>query len=209
MKQGPHAPTEMIADYAAGLLSPGMSLLVASHLDYCRCCRAKATAFEAIGGALLADAEPVAPSRHCLARALARLDIPEMCDRAQAVRAEVLPQLLRMRLDRPVCELGWRPVLPGLAEYPLSGFAREAVGLMRGAPGAPMRAPSHCGRESRLVLAGRVRAGSRTFDPGDLVLPAANRERCPEAVGGEGCLCLVVQPQAAPPAALVDQDAYS
>jgi putative transcriptional regulator len=202
MSQGPHAPTELIADYAAGLLSPGMNLLVASHLDYCTCCRAKATAFEAIGGAVLATATPVAPSARCLAKALARLDLPEMCD-GPAARAEALPPLLRMRIDRPVCDLVWRPVVPGLAEYPLAGFVREAVGLMRAHPGTPMQAPNHCGRESRLVLAGRVRAGSRTYDPGDLVLPAANRERCPEAVGGENCLCLVVQPEATSPAATV------
>lgn len=203
MKQGPHAPTELIADYAAGLLSPGMNLLVASHLDYCRCCRDRAAAFEAVGGVLLAAAEPVAPSRHCLAKALARLDLPEMCDRAPAARGEALPPLLRMGIDRPVCELGWRPVLPGLAEFPLAGFVREAVGLMRGEPGTRMEAPTHCGRESRLVLAGRVRAGTRTYAPGDLLLPAANRERCPEAVGGDSCLCLVVQPEAPPPAEVV------
>ena len=185
MKQGPHAPTELIADFAAGLLSPGMNLLVASHLDYCRCCRAKATAFEAVGGALLTACEEAAPSRHCLAKALARLDIPEMCDGSRAARAEALPALIRMRIDRPVCELGWRPVLPGLAEFPLSGFVREAVGLMRGEPGTPMQAPNHCGRELRLVLAGHVRAGSRTYASGDLVLPEANRERCPEAIGGK------------------------
>jgi putative transcriptional regulator len=196
MNQGPHAPTELIAGYAAGTLSPGMSLLVASHLSYCRCCREKSTALEAIGGALLAASEPVAPGPRCLARALARIDIPEMCDRAWAAREEPLPPLLRIRIDRPVCDLRWRPVLPGLAEFPLVGFTREAVGLMRAQPGTPMQAPNHCGRESRLVLAGQVRAGSRTYAKGDLVLPAANRERCPEAVGGESCLCLVVQPEA-------------
>ena len=75
---------------------------------------------------------------------------------------------------------------------------------MRGEPGTRMQAPGHCGRESRLVLAGHVRAGSRTYASGDLVLPEANRERCPEAIGGESCLCLVVQPEAAAPAEAVD-----
>ena len=194
MKHGPHAPTELIADYAAGALSPGMSLLVASHISYCACCGAKAAALEAVGGALLAAAEPVAPDPRCLAKALARIGVPEMCDRRREEREERLPPLLRMRIGRPVCDLRWRPVLPGLAEFPLDGFVREAVGLMRAQPGTPMQAPNHCGRESRLVLAGTVRAGSRTYARGDLVLPAANRARCPEAVGGESCLCLVVQP---------------
>lgn len=196
MKHGPHAPTALLADYAAGLLSPGMSLLVASHLDYCSCCREKAAAFEAVGGALLAAAEPVAPSPRCLAKALARIALPEMCDRAWAAREEALPPLIRMRVGVPVGDLSWRRVTPGLAEFRLDGFASDTVGLMRGEPGTRMQAPDHCGRESRLVLAGRVRAGSDTYARGDLVLPAANRERCPEAIGGESCLCLVVQPPA-------------
>ena len=107
MKQGPHAPTELIADYAAGALSPGMSLLVASHLSYCACCGAKAAALEAVGGALLAAAEPVAPSPRCLAKALARIGVPEMCERRRAAREEPLPPLLRMRIDQP----GLRPAL--------------------------------------------------------------------------------------------------
>ena len=203
MKHGPHAPTELIAEYAAGVLSPGMNLLVASHLGYCRCCREKAAALEAIGGALLAATDPAKPSPRCLAGALARIDMPELCDRPGRARGEPLPLLLRLCLDQPVCDLRWRPVQPGLAEFRLDGFIREAVGLTRAQPGTSIQAPDHCGRESRLVLAGHVRAGSRTYARGDLVLPAANRERCPEAVGGESCLCLVVQPALPEPAQAV------
>jgi len=196
MKHGPHAPTELIADYAAGVLSPGMDLLVASHLSYCPCCRERVAALESIGGALLAAAEPAEPTPHCLAGALARLEMPELCERPRTDRSAPLPPLLSLCLDRPVCDLRWRSVQPGLAEFRLDGFAREAVGLMRARPGTSIRAPGQCGRESRLVLAGNLRAGSRTYARGDLVLPAANREHCPEAVGGESCLCLVVQPEA-------------
>ena len=71
-----HAPTEMIADYAAGALSQGMSLLVASHLTYCPACRDKAARLEALGGALLAEGEAVAPEPRCLKGALARIEAP-------------------------------------------------------------------------------------------------------------------------------------
>ena len=56
-----HAPNALIADYAAGALPPGMSLLVASHLTYCPACRDKVARLEALGGALLAEASAVAP----------------------------------------------------------------------------------------------------------------------------------------------------
>src|SRR4029079_12001130 len=103
---------------------------------------------EAVGGALLAAAEPVAPGPRCLAGALARIGVPEMCDRPRQEREEALAPLLRLRVGHPVRDLRWRPVLPGLAEFPLDGFVREAVGLMRARPGTPMQAPNHCGRES-------------------------------------------------------------
>ena len=51
-----HAPNRLIADYSAGALPPGMSLLVASHLTYCPACRDKVARLEALGGALLAEA---------------------------------------------------------------------------------------------------------------------------------------------------------
>lgn len=189
-----HAPTELIADYAAGALSPGMQLLVGSHLGYCPECSHKAARLEAIGGALLADCAPVAPTSNCLAKVLARI---AGCSAAEADATDCnarLPPLLRRRLPGPVGTLPWRSLLPGLSECRLDGFAAEAVGLMQGRPGTRMLAPGHRGRESRLVLSGSIRDGGRTFGRGDLALPDLRGGCCPEVVGREPCLCLVVQP---------------
>jgi putative transcriptional regulator len=189
MTRGPHAPDDLLAEYAAGTLTAGMQLLVASHLSYCPCCRGRVAGLEAVGGALLAACEPVAPDSQCLERAFARISRPTHSGTPVAV-SEPLPPPLRLRLARPVCDLRWRPLLPGLSECRLDGFAREGVGLMRAQPGTRMRAPGHCGNESRLVLAGHVQHGSHV----DLVLPGQDPGRCPEAVGRESCLCLVVEP---------------
>jgi putative transcriptional regulator len=191
-----HAPTELIAEYAAGALAPGMRLLVASHVAWCPACRGKVARLEAIGGALLAEGEEVAPEPRCLVRTLARIARPVRRDRLAVFGAEPvpLPDPLRLHLAMPVCDLRWRPLLPGLCECRLGGFPTEAVGLVRAEPGARMLAPGHCGRESRLVLAGRFQDGARTYARGDLALPGPRGERCPEAVGGDPCLCLVVQP---------------
>jgi putative transcriptional regulator len=194
-----HAPTELVADYAAGALSPGMRLLVGSHLSFCRACRDKVARLEAIGGALLAGAEAVKPTPRCLASALARIAHPETAEAVEAAPDAPLPAPLRLRLAMPVCDLTWRPLLPGLSECRLDGFPAEAVGLMRGQPGTRMLAPDHCGRESTLVLAGRLRDGARTYRRGDLALADPRIERCPEVAGRETCLCLVVKPAGAAP----------
>ena len=92
-----HAPTAMLARYAAGTLPPGLRLLVASHLAFCACCRDKADRLVALGGALLAEADPVAPTASCLAKALARIAAPPSASsraalsRQQAQKARWLP----------------------------------------------------------------------------------------------------------------------
>jgi putative transcriptional regulator len=184
------APTEMLADYAAGALSEGMCLLVAGHLGFCPACRDRVARFEAIGGALLAEGgdAPVTPG--CLARVLARIAAP-CAARAPAAEGE-LPAPLGLRLPSPVCDLHWRALRPGLQECRLDGFPAEAVGLLRALPGTALSRPEQCGREARLVLAGEIRAGGRAYRRGDLALGGG----CPpEAAGSGPCLCLVVAPR--------------
>ena len=190
-----HAPTETIADYAAGALSPGMTLLVASHLAWCPACRDKARRIEALGGALLADCAPVPPTSRCLKNALARI---EKADAPPARAAEPsLPRPLCGCLRSALGELDWRPVLPGLTACALDGFPRERVGLMRGDPGVAI--PAHCpsGAGGALVLAGRLRVGGATFGSGALAFPLPEARADPEVVGAEPCLCLVVRPRRA------------
>ena len=195
-----HAPTELVADYAAGKLSPGMTLLIASHLTWCPACRDKAARLEALCGALLADAEAVDPAPRCLRGALARIDAPEAPERAARDADAALPRPLCRRLTVPLCDLRWRPVLPGLSSCALDGFEGERVGLMRGRPGVCMRASGPSGGAGTLVLAGQLRDGARTYDRGDLALPGKDPRCRPEVVGHESCLCLVVQPANRPAA---------
>ena len=181
-----HAPTGMIADYAAGALSPGMSLLVASHLTSCPCCRDKAARLEALGGALLCEREAVPPGPRCLERALARIEAPPEAPAEVAAPAEArdppLPRPLCRRLP-PAAELDWEELAPGLSACWLDGFS-ERIGLIRAGPGMRVAA------EAALVLAGGMRDGARSYGAGDLVLAADALE----AAGDAPCLCLVMAP---------------
>jgi putative transcriptional regulator len=192
MKSG-HAPTETIAAYAAGALTPGMTLLVASHLSYCPACRDKASRLEALAGALLADCPPTALGPRCLKGALDRIAAGDEAAPPRPPAAE-LPRPLSAWLGKPLCALGWRAVLPGLTACALDGFPRERVGLMRGDPGVAI--PAHCpsGKGGALVLAGRLREGADTYRCGDLALPRPPAGADPEVVGNDPCLCLVVRP---------------
>lgn len=65
---------DLLADYASGSSSPGVSLLIAAHLTYSAESRARVAAFEALGGALLADAPPAPMAVNASCAALAALD---------------------------------------------------------------------------------------------------------------------------------------
>lgn len=187
-----HAPTGMIADYAAGALSEGMSLLVASHLACCSCCHDKAARLEALGGALLADGDPVPPGPRCLERALARIEAPADAAAAPAPAEPSLPRPLCRRLAARMCDLHWQPLAPGLSACWLDGFVSERVGLLRARPGVRVEPHGHAGPEATLVLAGSMRDRERTYHRGELAFADEAVEHAPQAVGAEACLCLVV-----------------
>jgi putative transcriptional regulator len=166
-----------------------MSLLVASHLTFCPCCRDKLARLEALGGALLTEADAVPPEPRCLERALAAIarDVP-----APAAERRDPP------LPRPLCRLlppslPWQAVAPGLSAVWLDGFAPERVGLLHATPGVRIAPHGHPGLEGTLVLEGRMRDGGRTYGRGELAFADERIEHAPEAVGEAGCLCMVVQ----------------
>ncbi len=192
-----HATPEMLAGYAQGTLSRGMSLLVASHLTYCPECRDKVSRLEALGGVLLRDtpvADVTAPS---LASVLARIDAGAAEPVAEAFesrdeQAPFLPAPVRALLAAGGKEIRWRFLLPGLSEYRFDDFDGESVSLLRARPGIRILAHTHEGNEATLVLRGQLRDGDRVYSRGEVSLADHHDDHRPEIVGDETCLCLVV-----------------
>ena len=71
-----HLSDELLFAYAAGTCTEAESLLVASHLTLCPLCRHRLEEMEAVGGALLEEAEPE-PVGDMLADIFARIDREE------------------------------------------------------------------------------------------------------------------------------------
>lgn len=188
-----HAPPALIADYAAGTLSPGMSLLVASHLTYCPTCRDKVARLESLCGALMVEAKAVNLTSRCLGKALERIASGEATEPPSVRTSDLLPRPLCQTLAVRFCDLRWRQATPGLSTCRVEGFPEEHVELVRATSGARLRGEGPGEAEAALVLAGRISDGSRTYDRGDLAFAPAGRP--PQAIGQETCLCLVVQPK--------------
>jgi putative transcriptional regulator len=186
-----HPPQTMLADYAAGTLSRGMTLAVAGHLSLCPACRDRAARLATLCGALFATcAEPVAPSAGCLEAALARLGRRDR--RAAPAGKTALPAPLRHCLTAPRRALAWRPAGPGLSRCRLEGFPAEEVGLVRAEAGTRVPAHGHAGPEATLVLEGGLLDDGRTYRRGDIAFCDETVEHSPAVVGTDACLYLVV-----------------
>jgi putative transcriptional regulator len=185
---------DLLSAYAAGSLSEGLRLLVASHLSINPASRAKVCRLEAIGGALLRDSAAVETGADCLEGALARIDGPEgRADAgAETPHDEVLPAPLRRALGVGSADIRWRFLLPGLSEHRLEGFEGEEVSLLRAKPGVRILQHTHAGDEATLVLSGRLKDGGAVFARGDVSLADHTDDHHPEVVGSEVCVCLVV-----------------
>jgi putative transcriptional regulator len=183
-----------VRDYAAGSLSAGMSLLVASHLTFCPCCRGSTARLEALGAAFLRD-EPVGGVRAPdLASVLARLGPggPSAREALPETGDPVLPRPLQQALGERIDAIRWRFLLPGLADRGLQGYGAEDVRLIRGRPGTRIPTHTHEGEEATLVLAGYLQDGARTFARGEVSVAGPEHNHRPQIVGDRDCICLSV-----------------
>ncbi|SFI86380.1 cupin domain-containing protein [Albimonas pacifica] len=197
----------LLAEYAAGSLPAGLSLLVASQLTFNPEGRRRVAELERLGGALLAaDAGPVpvAGPPPSLDAMLARLD--REGPRAEGPRAGLsapepgnpFPAPLRAALgEGPGATpegVAWKRLLPGLSEHVIEGFGdeHEEVSLLRARPGAPIFAHTHTGVETTLVLCGLMEDRGRRLGRGDVAIATDHDDHRPRIVGDETCICLVV-----------------
>lgn len=183
----------MLAAYAAGTATEGVSLLVATHATWCAACRAEIARIEALSAALMGDdgADAAPPS---LDAVLARLDAPAPPEAlmAHVVRDPVLPRPIVEAVGAPLSQIRWRFLIPGVARCDIASADDEQVSLLRVRPGCGVPAHTHTGVEATLVLSGALSDRGVLFGPGDVTLADADDDHHPRAEPGADCICLVV-----------------
>lgn len=118
-----HHPSDaLLLAYAAGSLTEGLALAVATHLALCPACRHAAAEADALGGCLLETLEPMAMGKDALARALACLDDAPRLPAgrgaapvrlgARTAPLPLLPEPLRSAVG-PLGEGRWQRIAPG------------------------------------------------------------------------------------------------
>jgi len=183
---------DLVRDYAAGLTTPGIALLVASQMERAPETRAAAARTECLGGALLGEAPAAQMSADALDTVLGRLEAEAAEPVPPRYDAGPLPEALMPAVGRDFDRIPWRFRLPGVSEYRLDGFDGEHVSLLRARPGASVPQHTHEGREATLILTGAMEDGGRVLGPGEVAINDEEDEHKPRIVGTEICHCLIV-----------------
>lgn len=193
-----HLGEDMLLDYAAGSLSEGWTIAVASHLALCPQCRAQSAQADLLGGTLLDSiaSEPLAADAWGSIRARLNAE-PEDTQveppPATAVSKPVLPMPLRAYVGGDLDTIPWRALGRGAAQMLLpTADPTTQVRLLRIPAGKPVPEHSHGGRELTLVLAGSFRDGDLLFGPGDVEDADGSILHTPTATPETDCICLAV-----------------
>jgi putative transcriptional regulator len=188
-----HPKITTLAEFAAGTLDEGRSLVVASHRAMCGECREFVLSLEEAGGQMLATIEPVAMAEGAAARALSLLADEPAVPRSAPRKPAAMPVWQPEQKTLLGYELGpWRWAAPGLHHRVVKvpdGHTR--VFMLKAAPGLKIPDHSHTGTELTCVLAGAfIHEGGR-FAAGDCDDADQDDGHRPVIDGGEECICLV------------------
>jgi putative transcriptional regulator len=187
-----HPKNETLAEFAAGTLDEGRSVVVAAHLSMCAECRGVVSAFEAVGGRMLEAIEPVAMSDGAATRVMAALDREP--PRATQMKSAARPVWQSEQRTLLGYDLGpWRWVAPGLHYRAVKtpDVSDTRVFMLKAVPGLKIPQHNHTGTELTCVLQGAfIHEGGR-FGPGDCDDADQDDAHNPVIDDGEVCICIV------------------
>lgn len=193
-----HLNEDMLLDYAAGSMSEGWTIAVATHLALCPHCRAQSAQADVLGGALLDSIAPDQLAAEAWSAMRARLEAePAHTEVASAPSTAAakpgLPMPLRAYVGGDLDTINWRALGRGAAQMLLPTDDRTTqVRLLRIPAGKPVPEHSHGGREITLVLSGSFRDGDVLFGPGDIEDADGSILHTPTATPEADCICLAV-----------------
>lgn len=185
-----HLSEPLLMAYAAGDLPEAFNLVIATHLSMCDECRARAGAFDALGGAVVEACEAVEVGDEMMEAALARISgLPQLTERAP-VRRAALPVPLCDYVGDDLSAVKWRSVGMGARQAILKTGREATARLLQIPAGQAMPDHGHNGLELTLVLQGAFFDGDGRFGPGDVEIADASLKHTPVAEAWGDCICL-------------------
>lgn len=194
MKQIKHHLTEpLLMGYAAGTLPEAFNLVVATHITMCDTCRAALAEYEALGGEVMLDSDPVDIAEDALAATMAMIDNGFEVAPAPAkkrVAGSVFPGPLQDYVHGDIDSLKWRKVGGGVSQLVLNTSKDASVRLLRIPAGTALPDHGHHGTELTLVLQGAFMDDGDRFGAGDVEVANEDMHHTPVAADGMDCICL-------------------
>lgn len=181
-----HRPSdETLAAFAAGQLDEGLALVVACHVEADLESRQRLREFQALQGALLDTAEPVAMAAGPRDPGAREPDTgPARIDPAQD---SGMPRVLRPYGLGP-----WRPIGISVAMRRVAvPDAAARVFMLRAGPGIALPHHKHSGFEWSTILSGAYEHEYGRYAAGDFDEADAEHEHTPRVDPVEGCTCIV------------------
>ncbi len=192
------------AAYAAGVLDPGLRLMVEAQAALVADAARDVARADALAGALLEQETPATLTPDALASVLARLDeaVPEAAAppvrkaarKAGALTQEVLalPVPARDAALDAMARVRWSFAGPGIRTLALHVAGPSKVELIRSEPGFSTPRHTHHGHEYTLVLTGAFVDERGSYEPGDIAIAGPEVTHRPRAAPGKVCYTLVV-----------------
>lgn len=190
-----HPDDSLLMDHAAGRLSSGSALVLATHAEGCEQCRERLRGFEVLGGVLLEQLAPTPVSDDLLSRTLAAIDAPEPQPphRPTPLRRAALPGGKAWPRAMQGCAIGpWRWMAPGMrySRVTLPWDAQANVVLLRIGAGKRLARHTHSDSELTQVLHGSFHDGRSLFAPGDFDATDGSILHQPVVEPAGECVCL-------------------
>jgi putative transcriptional regulator len=191
-----HILEDLLMAHACGQLPEAFNLVVAAHLSLCDECRARAGAFDALGGAVIETGEAAPMADAAMEAALARIT---GCPREVALPPlrgrGGLPAPLQDYVGGDLEAVRWRSVGMGVRQAILptapAGPGSDARARLLYIPaGAAMPGHGHGGLELTMVLQGAFVDAGRRYGPGDVETADAATQHTPVAEDWGDCICL-------------------
>ena len=178
--------------YAAGTLPEAFSLVVATHISMCDDCRAALAEYDAVGGEVMLDSDPVTVAEDALAATMALIEDGFGADKPAPARAQnaLFPGPLQDYVDGDIDNLKWRKVGGGVSQLVLKTSRDASVRLLRIPGGTAMPDHGHRGTELTLVLQGAFTDEHDRFGSGDVEVANEDMHHMPVAEAGMDCICL-------------------
>jgi putative transcriptional regulator len=194
MKQIKHHLTEpLLMGYAAGTLPEAFNLVVATHITMCDECRAALAEYDAVGGEVMLDSDPVNVAEDALAATMAMIDGGfGASDKPAPARAKdsIFPGPLQDYVSGDIDKLKWRKIGGGVSQMLLETSSDASVRLLRIPAGTTLPDHGHNGTELTLVLQGAFMDEHDRFGAGDVEVANEDMHHTPVADAGMDCICL-------------------